>query len=142
MRRAPGVVLLVALLIGLAILLTALAPGGPPTVARDWLAGAMPYFVVILLGVIVGLAELASTFADYPMDAVASAWGMGLIGLNGAVAALVFAVVRFYAPETNLSLLVLGVGVGFQALIRTKFTLARQFSGAGGGDLSLNLLTI
>lgn len=139
MRRALGIVLLVALLISLTVLLTALATGGPPTSARDWLAGAVPYLVVILLGVVVGLAELASTFPNYPMDAVISAWGLGLIALNGAMAAIVFAVVRFYAPETDLFLLVLAVGVGFQALIRTKFTLARQFSGTGGGDLSLNL---
>lgn len=139
MRRALGIILLVVLLIGLAVLLTGLARGGSPADARGWLAGAVPYLVVILLGVFVGLAELASTFPDYPMDAVVSAWGLGLIGLNGAMAAIVFAVVRFYAPEANLFLLVLAVGVGFQALIRTKFTLARQFSGAEGGDLSLNL---
>jgi hypothetical protein len=139
MKRAWGFVLLVVPLIGLVALLTALAPGGPPTDARTWLAGAVPYLSVVLLGVVVGLAELASTFADYPMDAVISAWGLGLIGLNGAMAALVFAIVRFYAPETDMFLLVLAVGVGFQALIRTKFTLAKQFSGADGGDLSLNL---
>ena len=139
MRRALGLILLIILLIDLAILLTALAPGSPPASARDWLGKAVPYLVVILLGVVVGLAELASTFSDYPMDAVISAWGLGLIALNGAMAAIVFAVVRIYAPETDLFLLVLGIGVGFQALIRTKFTLAKQFSGAEGGDLSLNL---
>ncbi|MBS3785100.1 MAG: hypothetical protein KGY78_11720, partial [Anaerolineae bacterium] len=98
-----------------------------------------PYLAVILLGVVVGLAELASTFADYPTDAIVSAWGLGLIVLNGAMAAIVLAVVRLYANATNLFLLVLAVGVGFQALIRTEFTLAKQFSGEGGGDLSLNL---
>jgi hypothetical protein len=139
MCRALGLILLVALLVVLAVLLTGLAPGGPPADARTWLAGAVPYLSVILLGVVVGLAELASTFADYPMDAVVSAWGLGLIAFNGAMAALVFAIVRLYTPETELFLLVLAVGVGFQALIRTKFTLAKQFSGAEGGDLSLNL---
>lgn len=143
-RRAPGryalgPILLALLLIGLSILLTALGPDGPPTGGRAWLTAVVPYLVVTLLGVIVGLAELASTFADYPMDAVVSGWGLGLVGLNGMMAAIVFAVVRFYAPETNLFLLVLGVGIGFQALIRTKFTLAKQFSGGEGGDLSLNL---
>ncbi len=73
------------------------------------------------------------------MDAVVSAWGLGLIALNGAMAAIAFTVVRFYTSETNLFLLVLTVGVGFQAIIRTKFTMARQFSSAEGGDLSLNL---
>ena len=139
MRRALGLILLVVLLVGLAVLLTGLGPGNPPADAQAWLAGAVPYLSVILLGVVVGLAELASTFADYPMDAVVSAWGLGLIAFNGAMAALVFAIVRLYTPETELFLLVLAVGVGFQALIRTKFTLAKQFSGAEGGDLSLNL---
>ena len=139
MCRALGLILLVVLLVGLAVLLTGLAPGGPPADARTWLAGAVPYLSVILLGVVVGLAELASTFANYPTNAVVSAWGLGLIALNGAVAALVFAIVRFYAPETDLFLLVLAVGVGFQTLIRTKFTLAKQFSGVGEKDLSLDL---
>lgn len=140
MRRAVGLLVLLAVpLVGLAALLTGLSSGGPPADARAWLAEMTPYLLVILLGVSVGLAELASTFADYPIDAVVSAWGLGLIALNGAMAAIVLAVVRFYAPQTNLFMLVLAVGVGFQALIRTNFTLAKQFSGAEGGDLSINL---
>jgi hypothetical protein len=138
-KRVLGITLLIVLLLGLVAGLTALAPGGPPTTAQGWLVGAVPCSVVALLGVVVGLAELASTFSDYPMDAVVSAWGLGLIALNGAMAAVVFAVARVYAPDVGLFPLVLGVGIGFQALIRTKFTLAKQFSGGDGSDLSLNL---
>jgi hypothetical protein len=139
-KRALGIILLIVLLLGLAAVLTALAPDGPPTTAQGWLTAAVPYLVVVMLGVVVGLAELASTFSDYPLDAVVSFWGLGLIAFNGAMAAIVFAIVRVYVPdEVNLFLLVLGVGIGFQALIRTEFTLARQFSGGDGGDLSLNL---
>jgi len=139
MKRVLGVLLLVLFLLCLAALLAAASPTSQLTSVQAWVTEMFPYLAVILLGVVVGLAELASTFADYPTDAIVSAWGLGLIVLNGAMAAIVLAVVRLYASETNLFLLVLAVGVGFQALIRTEFTLAKQFSGEGGGDLSLNL---
>lgn len=139
MKRARGLILPVVLLLCLAALLAAVAPTSRPTNVEAWLTEMFPYLAVMLLGVVVGLAELASTFADYPTDAIISAWGLGLIALNGAMAAIVLAVVRLYAPDTNLFLLVLAVGVGFQALIRTEFTLAKEFSGGDGGDLSLNL---
>ena len=71
-KRALGIILLVVLLLGLVAVLTALASDGPPTTAQGWLTAAGPYLVVVLLGVVVGLAELASTFSDYPMDAVVS----------------------------------------------------------------------
>jgi len=134
-----GVIILAAGLLALIVTLAALAPEGTPVTTRQWLRTIIPYLIVVLLGVFVGLAELVSTFDDYPMDAVMSGWGLGLIALNGAMAGIVLAIVRAYTPETDLSLLVLGVGVGFQAIIRTRFVLAKEFSGTGGGDLSLNL---
>ncbi|MEK7787436.1 MAG: hypothetical protein AAB658_18700, partial [Chloroflexota bacterium] len=36
-------------------------------------------------------------------------------------------------------LLAISVGVGFPALIRTKFTLVKQFGGEGGSDVAVNL---
>ncbi len=143
-RRILGVVVLLLLVGALLTVLTLTAPL-PASVARpqtfwNWLGVATPYIVVALLGMVVGLAELGSTFPNYPLEAITSGWGLGLIGLNGVVAALVLAIVRYYAPEADLFLLVLAVGVGFQAIIRTRFVLAKQF-GEGGEerDLSLNL---
>jgi len=143
-RRIVGVVVLLLVVGGLLAVLTRAAPL-PAGIAQPqnfwgWLGIATPYIVVALLGMAVGLAELASTFPNYPLEAITSGWGLGLIGLNGVVAALVLAIVRYYAPQTDLFLLVLAVGVGFQAIIRTRFVLAKQFGGGGEErDLSLNL---
>jgi hypothetical protein len=62
-----------------------------------------------------------------------------LILLNAVSAALAFGVARTYTPETNLLLLVIGVGVGFPAIIRTKFTLAKQFGEQSNSDLNVNV---
>ncbi|MGB9723396.1 MAG: hypothetical protein ACP5OO_05570 [Chloroflexia bacterium] len=143
-RRIVGIVVLLLVVGALLVVLTLTAPL-PAGVARpqtfgNWLGVATPYIVVALLGMVVGLAELGSTFPNYPLEAITSGWGLGLVGLNGVVAALVLAIVRYYAPEADLFLLVLAVGVGFQAIIRTRFVLAKQFGGGGEErDLSLNL---
>src|ERR1051326_6122024 len=39
----------------------------------------------------------------------------------------------------NLLLVIIGVGVGFPTLIRTKFTLAKQFGGDDKDDLNVNI---
>lgn len=130
--------LLLLTMIGLFALLN---PGQsePPANLADWLRAVIPYVGVAALGVTVGLAELTAAFADYPRQAATSPWGWGLIVLNGAAAALVLAVVRSYMPDANLLLTVLTVGVGFPAIVRTNIVLAKQFQGAEGKDLSLNL---
>ncbi len=98
-----------------------------------------PYFLVALAGAAVGLAELSSTFNDYPREAIATEWGQYLIWLNAVAAALAFFVASVYAPVgTNKILMIVTVGFGFPALIRTKVTLAKQFGGGDGGDLSVN----
>lgn len=97
-----------------------------------------PYATVAALGAGVGLAELSSTFDDYPRQAIATRWGQYLIWLNGISAVLAFAIAKLYAPpQTNQLLLIIGAGAGFPTLIRTKFTLAKQFG--GGDDLSINI---
>ena len=99
-----------------------------------------PYLLVSGLGAGMGLAELASTFGEYPREAIATRWGQYLIWLNAIAAVGAFFVVKQYTPpDTNILLLTLSVGVGFPALIRTKFTLAKQFDGEGKEDLSINL---
>jgi hypothetical protein len=97
-----------------------------------------PYATVAALGAGVGLAELSSTFDDYPRQAIATRWGQYLIWLNGISAVLAFAIAKLYMPaDTNQLLLIVGVGAGFPTLIRTKFTVAKQFG--GGDDLSINI---
>ncbi|MBI3799319.1 MAG: hypothetical protein HY268_20430 [Deltaproteobacteria bacterium] len=49
-----------------------------------------------------------------------------------------FGFAQTYTSTANLALLAIGVGIGFQALIRTRFTLAKQIGGSGN-DIELNL---
>ena len=95
-----------------------------------------PFALVGALGAGVGLAELTSAFNEYPREAVASRWGQYLVGLNALAAVGAYLVARLYAPEgVDQMVLILGVGIGFPTLIRTKFTLARQFGGRLRGDI-------
>ena len=116
-------------------------PAAPalPEQLPDWLLQVGPYYaIVILLGVIVGLAEISSTFPNYPREALRTRWAKLLILINTLAATLAFWLARTYATTANLALLAVGVGIGFQALIRTRFTLAKQIGGSGN-DIELNL---
>lgn len=101
----------------------------------------LPYIFVATLGGGVGLAELSSTFSDTPREAIATQWGQLLIWLNALAAMLAYVIVQVYAPkDLNPIILIIGVGVGFPAIIRTKFTLAKQFGNdSGAGDLTVNI---
>jgi hypothetical protein len=116
-------------------------PGQPsrPEHVADWLEAAIPYIGVAALGLTVGLAELTSAFSDYPMRALSSPWGWGLIVVNGVAAVLALGIVRSYMPDGNLFLTILATGIGFPAIVRTNIVLAKQFAGTEAKDLSLNL---
>jgi len=106
---------------------------------RQALSETGPVAAVALLGAIVGLAEITATFPNYPREALGTRWARILVLVNAAAAVLAFWLARIYAPTTNLVLTVVGVGIGFQALIRTRFTLAKQIGGTGSSDVSLNV---
>ena len=108
--------------------------------ARQTAGLLAPYVAVGTLGAAVGLAELSSAFNDYPREAVAARWGQAIIWLNAFAAVLAYLITRVYAPaEINPLALILAAGVGFPAIIRTKFTLARQFGGSNDRDLSIDI---
>jgi hypothetical protein len=99
-----------------------------------------PYLVVGALGAIVAIAELSSTFPTYPREALRTRWARILILVNVVSAVLALVLVRITMPETDVVLQVLTVGVGFQAIIRTRFILAKPIGKAhNGGEISLNL---
>ncbi len=100
-----------------------------------------PYTIVALLGGIVGLAEITATFPTYPREALHTQWARILILVNAVAAIVAMIIAEITMPDTNVVLRVLGVGIGFQALIRTKFILAKQIGGEGNGsnEVSLNL---
>jgi len=100
-----------------------------------------PYLGVALLSMVVAIAELASTFPTYPREALRTRWARILILVNVGAAFLALIIARVTMPATNPVLLVIGVGVGFQAIIRTRFVLAKAMGGPEGSDneVSLNL---
>jgi len=97
----------------------------------------LPYIVVFMLGAIVGIAEIIATFSPSPREAFRTFWAWILVGVNALAATGVYAIVHFYAKNINPVLLAVSVGIGFPTLIRTKFTVAKQFM--GGEDLSFNI---
>ena len=105
---------------------------------RALLALLWPLASAAVLGAGVGVTELAS-YKELWREAISARWGMYLILLNTALAALAYAAVRAYMPDADPFLLAISVGVGFPALIRTKFTLVKQFGGEGGSDIAVNL---
>ena len=105
---------------------------------RALLAILWPLASAAVLGAGVGVTEMAS-YKNLWREAISARWGMYLILLNTAVAALAYVAVRVYMPDTDPFLLAISVGVGFPALIRTKFTLVKQFGGEGGSDIAVNL---
>ncbi|MCA9873920.1 MAG: hypothetical protein KC441_09700 [Anaerolineales bacterium] len=108
---------------------------------RAALTVVSPYLGVALLSMIVAIAELASTFPTYPREALRTRWARVLILVNVGAAFLALIIARVTMPSVNPVLLVIGVGVGFQAIIRTRFVLARAMGGPEGSDdeVSLNL---
>lgn len=111
------------------------------TELRAMLLVLSPYLGVALLGATVAMAELASTFPTYPREALRTRWSRILILVNVVAAILALIIARVTMPEANPVLLVIGVGVGFQSIIRTKFVLARSIGGPGEreNEVSLNL---
>lgn len=108
---------------------------------RAGLNTLIPFIVVALLGGAVAVAELAATFSAFPREALQTRWAQILILINVVAAILALVIARITMPTANPVLLVLSVGIGFQALIRTRFILAKQVGGSGDkdGEVSLNL---
>lgn len=99
-----------------------------------------PYVLVGLLGATVAVAELVSTFQTYPREALRTRWAWILIGVNVVAAIIALVVVRVTMTEMNPSLQIFSVGVGFQAIIRTRFVLAKRIGSDGEeGEVALNL---
>jgi hypothetical protein len=105
-----------------------------------FMARISPYILVGLLGATVAIAELVSTFQTYPREALRTRWAWILILVNVVAAMIALVVVRVTMTEMNPGLQVLSVGVGFQAIIRTRFVLAKRIGDDGAdGEVALNL---
>ncbi|GJM41786.1 MAG: hypothetical protein DHS20C20_20680 [Ardenticatenaceae bacterium] len=105
-----------------------------------FLSRISPYVLVGLLGSTVAIAELVSTFQTYPREALRTRWAWILVAVNVIAAMIALVVVRVTMTEMNPSLQILSVGVGFQAIIRTRFVLAKRLGDDGEeGEIALNL---
>lgn len=99
-----------------------------------------PYILVGLLGATVAMAEIVSTFETYPREALRTRWAWILIFVNVVAAMIALVVVRVTMTEMAPALQILSVGVGFQAIIRTRFILAKRIGSDGEeGEVALNL---
>ncbi len=105
-----------------------------------FMARISPYILVGLLGAAVAIAELVSTFQTYPREALRTRWAWILIGVNVFAAMIALVVVRVTMTDMDPALQILSVGVGFQAIIRTRFVLAKRIGDDGDeGEVALNL---
>jgi hypothetical protein len=98
-----------------------------------------PFLFVAFLGGIIGVAELTSTFKTYPREALLTRWAWVLILANAVAAAVAMLILRATMPRMNLITEILAVGLGFQAIIRTRFVLAKQVGADNSGEVALNL---
>lgn len=98
-----------------------------------------PYLFVGLLGGIIGTAEITSTFQTYPREAFRTQWAWVLIFVNAVAAMVALLILRLTAPQMDLLMQILAVGIGFQAIIRTRFVLAKQVGAAGEDEVAVNL---
>jgi hypothetical protein len=100
---------------------------------------SFPFIGVTLLGGIVGLTEILSSFPTYPSQALSTRWAWILILVNALAAWFAFYVARLSAPaDVDMLMLMVSVGVGFQVIIRTRFTFAKEI-GEKGREISLDV---
>lgn len=98
------------------------------------------YFQVAAWAFLWALMEIVQTFRNDIGRALRSGWSGLLIGVNIAFALLVYALVQSLVPAgTNPCLLALGVGVGWQAFLRTRINLLQPLYPEVGQAVSLSL---
>ncbi len=107
---------------------------------REIAAALGPYLLVVALSFLWALTEILQTFRSDIRRALRSGWSALLIGVNVVFALLIFALARYLAPSSvNPYLLALGVGAGWQALLRTRINLLQPLTPEAGEAVSLSL---
>lgn len=89
----------------------------------------LPYAIVLLVSLLVGVSEIMTEFEKEFLDAILTRWGATLLLFNIISAEAVFIgflVQGNFEDDANQLLLALSVGVGFPTLIRTRFTLKKS----------------
>ncbi|MBC7226571.1 MAG: hypothetical protein H5T61_05000 [Thermoflexales bacterium] len=107
--------------------------------ANDVVNALGPYVLVVVLAGLWALTEVIQAFRSDIRRALRSGWSGLLMGINGALALLVFILARLAFPSANPYLLALTAGIGWQALIRTRINLLQPLNPEIGGAVSLSL---
>lgn len=110
--------------------------------ARDVASVLGPYLLVFVLACAWALTEVVQTFSSDLRRALRSGWSLLLMGINGALALLVFALATILFPSANPYLLALAAGIGWQALIRTRVNLLQPLNPEMGEAVSLSLANL
>lgn len=105
----------------------------------DVLYALSPYLLVVLLASLWALTEVIQAFRSDIRRALRSGWSGLLIGINGALALLVFVLACSISPSANPYLLALAAGIGWQALIRARINLLQPLNPEMEGAVSLSL---
>lgn len=107
---------------------------------REVAAALGPYLLVVALSFLWALTEILQTFRSDIRRALRSGWSALLIGVNVVFALFIFTLVRYLTPlSVNPYLLALGVGVGWQALLRTRINLLQPLDPGAGEAVSLSI---
>ncbi len=98
-----------------------------------------PFLIVGFVGGVIGVAELVSTFKTYPREALLTRWAWVLIMTNVLAAMTALLILRATVPNMDFLMEFMAVSFGFQAIIRTRFVLAKQVGVKGDGEVAVNL---
>ncbi len=110
-----------------------------PLTWESWL-GFGPYAFVAGLALSWAVAEIVQTFSSDVRRALKSGWTWLFVVLNVAFAVLVFLFARVALPaSTPIWPLALGVGLGWQTLLRTSVNLLQPLGMEGGRTVSISL---
>ncbi len=112
------------------------------TVAQLWPVVG-PYLLVVGLAAAWALAEILQTFSGDVPRAVRTWWSALLVGVNMAFALPVYAFARLLVPAEGTSWpLALAVGVGWQALLRTRINLLQPLNPETGEAVAVSLASL
>lgn len=102
--------------------------------------GLGPYVLVAGLALSWAVAEIVQTFSSDVRRALKSGWTWLFVFLNVTFAVFVFLFARLALP-TSISVwpLALGVGLGWQTLLRTSINLLQPLGMEGGRTVSISL---
>ncbi len=106
---------------------------------KDVADAFFPYLLVAALACLWALTEIVQTFRSDIRRALRGGWSWLLIGVNAALALLVFALAGSAFPSANPYLLALATGAGGQVLLRTRINLLQPLNPELSEAVSLSL---